>query len=390
MGTQPGTAADAPPAATVDLTDHGFSRIASGPSPFIDAAAFLLISGGMNVPEEYLAVFDATRPAFHGKDHVQRPLMLVMGGNDMISDASGDLPADGTPPFNPAEAQWMNPITKAYGQNDAPAYGVVIDGANHITAVSELWNIPSWDFGTLWNYLAPKLLDITGPDTKVLMDPEDCTYEERMALKNNIIADVAIFFFQGIFPSNLVVDESDEKLRLEELQSYTSKFWNVYLSPRYDEINSGAGKAFLQRSDEVHMNSFWVMNDYGFRRSSPGAFVVRDSAGSELVQFQNDGHVLTLKGTVTTGATISQTTAKEFIIRDSSGNIAAKVDASTGNLYLKGSVSECEPVLQVSTSPEFVVRDAVEIAQTGNANNARIILDADGNLELKGHLNPLP
>jgi hypothetical protein len=90
------------------------------------------------------------------------------------------------------------------------------------------------------------------------------------------------------------------------------------------------------------------------------------------------------------GATISQTSAKEFIIRDSSGSIAAKVDASTGNFYLKGSVSECEPVLQVSATPEFVVRDAVEIAQTGNANNARIILDTDGNLELKGHLNPLP
>ena len=114
--------------------------------------------------------------------------------------------------------------------------------------------------------------------------------------------------------------------------------------------------------------------------------MVRDLAGDGLVQFQNDGHVLVLKGSITTGATIAQTSAPEFIIRDTTGTIAAKVDAATGNVYLKGVIEPKATDLRTSSSPEFVVRDAVEIAQPYNADKARVILDANGNLKRTGEV----
>ena len=364
---------------TIDPEQHGFSRVESGPSPFIDAVAFIAISGGHDATTNGLTVFDETRPGFHGKDFIQRPLMTILGGSDVVHDGQLWAWQSG---FQPENADWMNPVLKAYGLNDAPAYGVVVDGANHSTAITQFTGVPSWDIGTLWNQLS---LIIQPSPTKLLLGAEDQTIEEKMRFTNADIATALIHCLEGMFPTEQVT-ELQEVQRLEVFERYTRRFWDVYLSPRYDEENNGEAKAFLYLDQDVHTGDDGVLDVYGYARSSPGAFVVRDLAGDGLVQFQNDGHVLVLKGSITTGATIAQTSAQEFIIRDTTGTIAAKVDAATGNFYLKGLIEPKATDLRTSSSPEFVVRDAVEIAQPNNADKARVIVDANGNLKRTGEV----
>jgi hypothetical protein len=314
--------------------------------------------------------------------------MAAIGGNDLITDGNGNFPWM-TGYFHPETTDWFPSISKAVGLNYAPAYGVVIDGANHVTPVSQFCRTPSWDFDPIWDWVgtAVHLKDQLG--TWFGLGAEDRTSDEKDLLEDDDIADEIVDVFKGMFPISPETTEGAENDRMLAYEKYTVYFWDVYLTPEYDEegAGDGAAKAFLQAPDQTHMATADVLDTYGFRHSSPGAFVIRDSSGKNLVQFQNDGRLLMLDGSeVLTGQTITpQANEEEFIIRDSSGTVAAMIDSSSGDLYLKGTHTKVTD-LRTSSNPEFVIRDAVEITQTGNADKAKFIIDTNGNLKYTGEI----
>jgi hypothetical protein len=274
------------------------SDISDDSGPFIDAVAFLDISettfdgvettGSPPVFDPTVhTLLDAGRPNLTGRDMISKPFMLIAGSKDILADTNGNLTS------NIANARLYDPVTEPYGLHDAARYGVIIDGANHLTAVG--WfndssvTYRSWVFQDVWNFI---LLFIKGKDS--LMPEEDAFFDGgsfEAKLEETIDA---------MFKDTSTAQQTEEE-RLAKMQEYSLAFWDAYLSPRYDVI-AGKGSEFLSLPVQDHWDDIWIFSDedldiHGFVRRDPvSAFTVKDNAGTPLVQFQSDGNVLISSG----------------------------------------------------------------------------------------------
>jgi hypothetical protein len=299
---------------------------------------------------------------------ITKPFMLIAGSKDILADANGNLTS------NIANARLYDPVTEPYGLHDAPRYGVIIDGANHLTAVGRFndpsWRMTSWGFAPIWNSVL-SLVTAVGrlmPDERAFFDGG--SFQAKLEAT-----------FNATFKNTDTTKETEEE-RLAKMQEYSLHFWDAYLSPRYDVV-AGGGSEFLGLPIQTHLFDPFVLSDDvnipGFVRREPvRGFVVKDNSSTPLVQFQSDGNVLISSGGFSEGQTITTSPSiAEFIVKSSSGTNLMRIDS--GGLCIKGYRLKMLPV--TSSQPEFVIRD---VSDTGPA--ARIILRENGYLILKGRV----
>jgi hypothetical protein len=274
---------------------------------------------------------------------------------------------------NIANARLYDPVTEPYGLHDAARYGVIIDGANHLTAVG--WfndssvTYRSWVFQDVWNFI---LLFIKGKDSLM---PEEDAFFDGGSFEAKLEETIDAMF------KDTDTTKTQEELRLAQIQNYTLQFWDAYLSPRYDGATAAGflGAPEEERRLDPYIYRHPTLEIHGFVRRDPThAFVVRDNFGTPLVQFQNDGSILISSGGFSYGQPIvtSPTTA-EFIVRSSSGANLMRIDS--GGLCIWGGILKKLPIM--SSEPEFVIRDVSHPDPV-----ASIILNESGNLMLRGRI----
>lgn len=348
------------------------------------ADAFLPISGGLQEDDVFdLMCIDSTRPNMTGKDYIQGPLMALTGQNDTLRDENNKYPWETG--FDPETARYYEPVTKAYGINNYPSYGVVVDVANHVTPITSFLGMPSWDCGTPLALLL-SLIPSAPP-------PEQVSGEDKSLLEDEDFADALSDLIETMFPTLPQFTETGEKNELAEYKKYTLNFWDAHLSPRYDfDPNDLLGLSFLNQTSNWHINLQDLNHVLQFA-STPTTHVlfVRDNAGTPLVQFQDDGNVLLLEGEVSDDNNVNDVSTitrdsnvGEFLIKKGT-EIVLKVDASLsgttrGNVYLKHAIQE-DPQISTTSSQEFVIwgyTDWVRIPQ--------IIVNENGYLRVRGHV----
>ncbi len=334
----------------------------------------MTISGGTDTGAAILTPIDPALPNLTGKDLMQKPYMLLSGTNDTISNTDGDLLLvnGGTPVYHDA-------VLKPFGVCPNPAYAVIMAGANHLTPVGGFGVWPSWDLGVPWAWLQTWLPTLGG----FFSCPENPQTEKDALLANNsALRDSVEDFLSTVF-HDYSTAQGPEEARLQEFEQYTLAFWDVHLSPRYDIVNSDDyGSRFLGLGELTHEGRDYVDDDNGFRYSapSPHAFSVRNSAGIPLVQFQEDGNVLILQGTVSEQQTslVGEPNVPEFLIKNSTGNVLTRVSAVSGGLSLRGGAgvnNQSQSNLAPGSGPEFIIKNS--------AGDAQIIIDASGNLKTR-------
>jgi len=351
----------------IDLEDQGLRRMNDNGTPgdtsddygpFVEAVAYMPMSADFQGEHSELTLIDSTRPNMTGQDFIQGPLAVLTADLDFAAES----------PLN------FTPVTDAIGLNAAPKYGVAIDGANHITPVSNFttrvidW--PSWS--PLWNIF------VFFQNHQVL---GDLTSEEGIDISE--YEDDLEVVATAIFRSD--ESQQDEIARLAVYKKYTLAFWDAYLTPEYDTSpNDEFGLSFLDDDKEVHEEGPYV-EEFAFAPITRG-FIVRGDDGRPLVQFQADGNTLMLEGELTESASAGQlapTPTRGFILRDSSNAVVARIDPDTGDFYIKGTKSENQSALSSSAASELIVRRASD-------DTTQIILDENGNLKLRGEVYKAP
>ena len=83
-------------------------------------------------PVSDFQVIDPTRPNITGHTYMRKPFMMIT--------------ADNEPPPGTGTGNYFDPVEETTLINDAPAYGVGVTGANHMTAVTTGLGLRSWDW----------------------------------------------------------------------------------------------------------------------------------------------------------------------------------------------------------------------------------------------------
>jgi hypothetical protein len=292
--------------------------------------------------------------------------MLIAGSKDILADANGNLTS------NIANARLYDPVTEPFGLHDAARYGVIIDGANHLTAVGRFndpsWRMTSWGFAPIWNSVL-SLVTAVGrlmPDERAFFDGG--SFQAKLEAT-----------FNATF-KNTGTTKAQEEARLAKMQEYSLAFWDAYLSPRYD---GASAIGFLGAPEDAHRQDQYIYdvgNIHGFVRRDPThGFVVRDNLGAPLVQFQSDGNVLISSGTFSRGTVTTSPSVREFIVKASNGTNLMRIDS--GGLRIKGYLYQLRSSVSAGPGREFIIRDA---SDTGSA--ARIILNENGHLYMLGRV----
>ncbi|MCL4857730.1 MAG: hypothetical protein KJZ55_10765, partial [Flavobacteriales bacterium] len=317
---------------------------------FVPASAYLLLSDAFTVPKEQLTLIDPDRPNLTGKDYVQKPLMVATAENDLFADTS----------------TYFTPVTEPVGLNAAPSYGLAVAGANHLTPVTQFDGTPSWDTSvSLLFYLGNYFTTLNEFTTA---EQQDATVDFDDALGD---------FWAALF-GGLSNDRDDEEDRLDVYKDYTLNFWDAFVSPEYD---GATALTWLNQSESNHEypNNLYGL-DFGARQPKQ-VFIVRDSAGAPLLQFQSDGNLLVTQGELLTSqSTLSQTTGvADFVLKDISGTIQALVCETVGDFRIRGALSDNQSSLSTDpNTPELIIRDA--------SGTPLFIIDEDGNLSLTGNV----
>jgi hypothetical protein len=354
----------------------------------VDVDAFLAMSlGGFAEPEE-LFVLNPNKPAVTGRDYIQRPLMMTTGSQDILATTTGEDFAVAS------NAAFYDPVTKAAGINDAPAYGLVIDQANHITPAVIFdkpgnpvlaWTDPNTPANTLgWSYFTPFI------DKEQLSAQQSADLKEGGALKD-IVSDWVEHLIGSALSITVLRDKAD--LQVDDgLLPYTLDFWDAFLGRNYD---AAAASIFLDQPPLVHMDHINNPNNqifdiqqpagsghhFGFASSFPGAWIIKDASGNPLTYLTDQGDLLLLKGTFTTGQlTLTQTVNREFVVKDNSGIVLMLVNGATGSVKIRGSLTQnFNGLTSLSTTSELVVR-----ASTDTGADAQAVLTSGGALKLRG------
>ena len=167
---------------------------------------------------------------------------------------------------------------------------------------------------------------------------------------------------------------TNEEARTRKFREYTLAFWDAHLSSDYDRESA---LTFLQQPPTVHEASPQV---YDYQISMPTqVFWVRDKYDAPLVQFQDDGNILLLKGTLVSGSKVLYVPDGDLLIENAEGGLLGMVDTASGDLRISGSVTEFVPALTLGPDPELAIQNAEDAA-----TDAKIIVDKNGNLKLIG------
>ena len=336
----------------IDLEQYNFNREFNPDTPerhgaFVQADAYLPLSGGFQGEEREYATIDPARPNMTGRDYIQGPMMVAVATKDM-----GALPG-----------RFFEPVTKAVGINSRPAYGLAINGANHLTPITGFQfthdgMLASWN--SVWDLPSNLLHEWSTMDDWYVFQNLHQFVEEMW--------DTA-FNYPG--------EKSEELVLQRKFREYTLAFWDAHLSGQYDQ--QGA-LAFLQQPASIHEGGPEDEVEEYFVSMPTQVFWVRDENDAPLVQFQDDGNILLLQGTlIPSQANIWWGTGtQDFVLLDDLGSITAKVDGDLGDLLIRG-LAETVPDLTLSTSPEFAVQSSSDAPE-----EAQITVDTAGDLRLRG------
>lgn len=308
---------------------------------FVPARSYLLLSDAFYLGSDELTLIDPDRPNLTGKNYVQQPLMIATAQLD---------PGAGTGPY-------FTPVTDAVGLNASPSYGLAVAGANHLTPVTQfkglVLQLPSW-------HTVATILSALGYEFST---PEQCA---EFADQDSYSVVDAIW--DAIFDTSAT--RTQEEGRLDTYKGYTVNFWDAFLSPEYD------GESALSSLNQEQSGTYVL--DFGANQPKQ-VFIVRDSSGVPLLQFQSDGNLLVTQGELLTGQSgLSQTTGvADFVLKDSTGTIRALVCESVGDFKIGGDLADNESSLSPDpNTPELIIRDS--------SGAALFIIDEDGNLSLTG------
>ena len=360
---------------------------------FIPADAYLLICASADgIPSSSLWLIDPDRPLMTGRDYVQKPLMVMTGTKDVVD-----------------ENHYYDPVVLAHAINDDPAYGVVIEGANHITPIVEFGDIPSWRY--VYGFLTDLMKATQSEDRKIgkkwkwknknevfELDKSQSIFSEyhRNIVNRNpgILEDVQDHLKEH-FPDRekkrfaslrapIFRRKAKEKKRLNQFKRFTLSFWDTYISPEYnDPYDLKAGRSFL----ELFQGQFCNENCYDyiacFDYSPPTVYerIIDPRDQTPVGQFQDNGYVMLLKhqSEVKTEAPVipPEGCSVQFIRKYNNENVAA-LDDNSGKLFIKGMLHENE------YNPESH-SEAVYVMREGGLEDGKpqIIIDSFGNLILR-------
>ena len=257
---------------------------------------------------------------------------------------------------------YLNPVSKGVGINTAPAYGLAIQDANHLTPVNGLkWSptemLASWQY--IWQLPYNVLHELTAPD-------------DQQALQD--LAEVIDELLASMFGSN--GNQGAEENRTRTFREYTLAFWDAHLSEDYDPA---AAFAFLQQDEAIHEASTYV-EDYQISHPTQ-VFWVRDENDAPLVQFQDDGNTLVLKGQFSEQQIISWgTDTSDFVVLNAAGTLTAKVVGNTGDFLIHGETGPSnQSVVSLTNTAEFGIQSARD-----SSDQAQIVIDANGDMKARG------
>lgn len=351
---------------------------------FVDADAYLLLcASGAGVPPSSLYVIDPLRPCLTGRNYVDEDLLVMTGTRD-----------------NVFKDHYYDPVVLAHGLHDEPAFGMVIDGANHITPVTSFGGVPSWSF--------------TGDFMAILADVQrGCRKAEKdwKSVEELLKAEASL----GIFTQEHRQFMRDKPKKLEKLLDEVGR-----LFPHPKEASSKTGqmrkgcsgginkKSELRRLDTFKANTlaFWDMALAGGTPDPatclvalqayqpcdcmvcPSAFnpttladrvYETDAKKIPIAQFQDDGNVLLLKNgaDVQEGALIPPVTDTDRHVIPSQGRVMSKIDGHSGILYLRG---HCKPNQEEEDMP--AVSEGLYVYPPGD--KPAVLIDRSGNLWMRG------
>lgn len=179
---------------------------------------------------------------------------------------------------------------------------------------------------------------------------------------------------------NVEVNEEDARSQMRDgLLEYTLSFWDAFVADNYGPDDA---REFLDQDPEDHLDENDLLYQTGgFASSRPSKFSVKDVSGAPVVHFTADGDIILLFGAFSVNPSLTATSNSELLVKNSSGTVLMSVDASSGNLKIRGAKYESQSGLSASSGKELIFRHAAD-----KSSNDQILLDASGNLKLRGVL----